>query len=318
MTALRPFEVLVIGAGQIGSRHLQALARSNLVSCAHVVEPYADSRTRAAQRWQEAGGTPERLQFVADETWPRCAAAICASPATGRLAIIERLAAIGVSHLLSEKVLFPNQADYTRSLEIVASAGINTAINHIYRYAPAFAVLRDLAPVPPLHIEIAAGDNGLGCNLIHFLDLFEYLTCSMLARLQVGIDRPYRSSSRGSHYLEFSGHASAATQRGDTFALTFTPASTRAPRIRVTGSGFEATFDESIPKVESTHRQLHDLPFAPPRVSDLSARILEEMHEGRCRLPSFAASHRANELMLQAFNREIHGRDEPTLVCPIT
>ena len=43
----------LIGAGQLGSRHLQGLAKSDLEISIEVLEPFEDSRNTAKQRFEE-------------------------------------------------------------------------------------------------------------------------------------------------------------------------------------------------------------------------------------------------------------------------
>ena len=46
-------KIALIGAGQLGSRHLQGLAKSDLEISIEVVEPFEVSRNTAKQRFEE-------------------------------------------------------------------------------------------------------------------------------------------------------------------------------------------------------------------------------------------------------------------------
>ena len=48
-------KIAIIGAGQLGSRHLQGLAQCNFDISIEVVEPYDLSRETAKKRYEEIG-----------------------------------------------------------------------------------------------------------------------------------------------------------------------------------------------------------------------------------------------------------------------
>jgi hypothetical protein len=56
--------VALIGAGQLGSRHLQALARLPAGSRVTMVEPSEASRSTAQSRWAEVAGQGIAVEFV--------------------------------------------------------------------------------------------------------------------------------------------------------------------------------------------------------------------------------------------------------------
>ena len=108
--------VAVIGVGQLGSRHLQGLARVESVGRLIGVEPSADSlavaRERLADVRTEAGDPIELVGSVADLP-DRLDYVVVATSADVRRTVIEELLdGREVEHLLLEKVLFQRLADF--------------------------------------------------------------------------------------------------------------------------------------------------------------------------------------------------------------
>ena len=58
--------------------------------------------------------------------------------------------------------------------------------------------------------------------------------------------------------------------------------------------------------------------FVAPRVSDTTTRVIEELEQGRCILPTLAETFTVNKLMLDNLNRQLCGSDDASIICPIT
>src|SRR5688500_5671616 len=110
--------VLLVGAGALGSRYLQGLAKLDGASI-RVVEPDPKAVEVARQRFAEVGGDPGALVSL-PAIEGRADLAIVATSSGPRRAIVERLLQDPPGALLLEKFLFQREEDYAAVGEALA------------------------------------------------------------------------------------------------------------------------------------------------------------------------------------------------------
>ena len=104
------FNVLIIGAGQIGSRHLQGLVSVSLNLNIIVVDPSKKSLNTAQIRWKEVGGDQSSHRIIWFEDLPHNIKSfdlvIVATSSKNRAIIVDKVArSASVQYWVIEKVL---------------------------------------------------------------------------------------------------------------------------------------------------------------------------------------------------------------------
>jgi predicted dehydrogenase len=172
-------ELAIVGAGQLGSRHLQALAALDQASRISVVEPDESSVSRARSRWAEVAtaASPEVAWLPRITELPTALdVAIVATAADRRRAAIEALFGQSrVRHLVLEKVLFQQLADYAPTASAIAAATATAWVNCPRRMWPFYQELRARLH-GEVRVTVSGSQWGLGSSAVHFLDLFAYLS----------------------------------------------------------------------------------------------------------------------------------------------
>ena len=157
--------ILIAGAGQLGSRYLQGLAKCRLPLMIYVQDIREASLVRAKQRWDEVHGPETRhvVSFHASfETLPRqCDIAIVATTADVRPRVIAEIADhSAVRFWILEKVLAQSESDLD---EIRAHIGIgsNAWVNTLRRMLPWHQQLKSQLDLkPPLILKVDGGKWG--------------------------------------------------------------------------------------------------------------------------------------------------------------
>ena len=224
-------QVLVAGAGQIGSRHLQGLAACLQPLQIEVYDIDTNSLTAAEKRWQEVikPGSRHRASFHSrvDELSTAFDVAIVATTAQVRPLVVKSVRAHAeVNNWILEKVLAQSEADLDAIMSCIGSdacAWVNTP----RRMLPWHAEIKALLPADgrTMGLELDGGLWGLACNSIHFLDLFAWwsgedlvsVDTSGLANLWVEAKRAGNWEVQGSITAGFSGgsYATLHTQPGE-------------------------------------------------------------------------------------------------------
>lgn len=204
-------EILVIGTGQLGSRHLQAIAKIPAANIT-VIDSSSSSLELAKSRYEEVNEnfnstiTYSRFLEACPEKIDICIIATSSKP---RKHIIEQvLNNCKIKYLILEKVLFQKPEDFN---EIELLLNINQVNAYINCPRRTFDFYKDLQKIisPPLNMEVSGINWGMACNSIHFIDLFCYFTKDV-KNLKFSTENLenhiYESKRKG--YLEVNGHLS--------------------------------------------------------------------------------------------------------------
>jgi predicted dehydrogenase len=176
------YHIAIIGCGQLGSRHVQAMALSDQPYIIHAVDPSKSSLETARQRFLQAGGLfpIENIFFHAniDELPEVVDCAIIATAADIRKSVLDQLlGSKTVRYLILEKFLFQSLPDYDAVASELGRKKIPAWVNCPQRLYPVYERLKaSINPSEKLFFSAIGSNWGLACNGIHYIDLFSFLS----------------------------------------------------------------------------------------------------------------------------------------------
>ena len=171
--------VVVMGVGDIGSRHLQSLAKSAQPLSIYAVDPSEDAANVAKQRFCEIEGYElhEYHQLRVAEALPsQVDLAIIATTAKHRAqAVKQLLSQSNVAYMILEKILFVDDSDYEHIGSLLRDKQVKCWVNHPRRCFPFYQALKQrINASSKVSMIIHGGGWGLGSNGLHFVDLLSY------------------------------------------------------------------------------------------------------------------------------------------------
>ena len=317
--------VLIVGCGQLGSRHLQSLAKLNELARIDLLEPVATSLQKACDLFTNSGGKKELLNLhqvpksLQNHSFDLI---IIATNSDIRPNLIKELLGLGVKsqYWILEKVLsqsFQLGGEIAKALE-----GSKVWVNCPRRYYQCYEdILPDVVPNTPIHMSIVGSNWGLACNAIHYLSVLNVLSRSLPTIFDTsGLDRRAPPAKRVG-FVEFFGTAKATFANGSTLTLTCTEGQevTRVLRAEQGNKKWmvnefqnlaESQFEGPV-QVKSIH---------VPTQSELTSIIVKEIFAtGDCLLPTLATSLAVHQPFLDglvAFYSQINDKNLTTV--PIT
>jgi hypothetical protein len=302
------YKIAVVGAGQLGSRHLQALVRLGMPCEIHVVDPSAASLEIASQRAGEVpAAAPHLLHFHqhVDALPPLLDHAVIATAADVRLAVMRALLQRRtVRHMLLEKVLFQRLPDYTLAAELLQQSGCRAWVNCPRRAFPIYATLRTFFADDPLqHVEVRGGNWGLGCNSIHFVDIIAYLTGGEPHSIATALLDDDLIDSKRAGFKEFTGtllgHCGSAS-----FSLTSQRGSEAPLLLFFRGANRSCLVDESAGRAFLCNPRdggWRTVEFKAPFLSELASAVtLRILEHGSSELTPYDQSASYHVPLLQA------------------
>lgn len=319
--------VAVVGAGQLGSRHLQGLVRLSVPCEIHVVDPSPDSLELARQRASEVSmAAPHSLHFHQKiEALPAMLDhAVIATAADVRLAVMRALLqGRTVQNLLLEKVLFQRLSDYTSAAELLRQSGSRAWVNCPRRAFPIYETVRTFFVNDPLqHVDVRGGNWGLGCNSIHFIDIIAFLAGEEIHSISTALLDDGLIDSKRAGFKEFTG--TLLGRCGDaSFGLTAQRGSHAPLLLTLRGGSKSCVVDESAGRAfmcDPLDGGWRTVEFKTPLLSELVAAVTQRiLKDGSSELTSFAQSAAYHLPLLQALGAHAaHHLGWQSDICPIT
>lgn len=320
--------IVIIGAGQLGSRHLQGLALSNHPLNIQVVDPSAESLKIAESRFKEVAGTfTGKVAFLStlEKLEKKIDVAIIATSSKVRKDVIFSLfESATVNYLILEKVLFIKESDYIDVALLFQKTDTKVWVNCARRLYKVYTDLKSELQ-GPLNMTVVGNEWGLGCNGIHFIDLFAYLTGETGLQLSTAslVDEIFESKRNG--YVEFYGTINGEV-KGNNLSLTSFSGTPSPMRINIDTPKARYSIQEGgkgkiwISRAEnnwSWEESNIEMPFQ----SQLTNLLVDELLEkGTCDLTTFEESSSLHLTFLKSLLSFIRvlKNDNSITECPIT
>ena len=315
--------ILIAGAGQLGSRYLQGLAKCRLPLMIYVQDISAEPLVRAKERWDEVHGAKTR-HFVSFHTsfellTRQCDIAIVATNADVRPQVIARIANQSkVRFWVLEKVLVQSEAGLD---EIMANIGIGSSawVNTMRRMLPWHQQLKlQLGLESPLVLKVDGGKWGLACNAVHFLDLLAWWTGETLQEVSTDhLSQRWFEGKRqgnwevlGTLVAKFSGGSQAWLSAGDGEPCYTITLSDHHRSCKINEEEGLASCSDGV-----------EIPGSRlPYQSELSADLVESILEsGVCGLPTLEESVAIHRVFIRSIFSHWKQAVDPAAICvPIT
>lgn len=325
---LMSISLAVIGAGQMGIRHLQGLAQLKRPARIFVIDPSRSSLKKAQAFFEtlrnRRGHRVEFLQRLEDAPF-HFDVTIVSTTARVRHSVIEQLLhQKRVRFLILEKFLFQKRDHFSSIGRLLEKENVPAWVNCPLRTMPFFKYLKEkIQGKGTLNFCVSGSNIGMATNSIHHLDVAAYLIDRYEWRLDGSmLDKEIQESKRNG-FIEFTGTLSGGSTAGDHVRLTSYRTGQTPLRIQICTPKLRCLIDLNAKKAwlseEGTQWVWTETEFSIPLQSERTHLVTEQiLVEGFSDLPTYADSCRVHLPLLQAFLshlRTVQGGDE---TCPIT
>ena len=298
------YSLLIVGAGQLGSRYIQGLVASKLNLEIMVVDPSSESLDTAKLRWIEVGGDESQHQVRWLVSLPvdlqRVDVALIVTSSKGRAGLIDKIAKeIEVRYWVLEKVLTQSSEELgliQSALADFEGAWVNTPRRIMSWHQSLKEVFTDQGP---LEVSYSAGLWGLACNSIHFIDLVAWWSGESLVSVDSsGLDHHWHESKRAG-YFEITGELVAHFSGGTSLRLSSKEDAQAQPIQVALSDGVVWEINETAGTAHSSSGEQLDgrIEFQ----SQMSGRLVDNiLQQGKCDLPSLDESSSMHTIFLDA------------------
>ncbi len=318
------YNIAVIGVGNLGLRHFQALLNCKEKIEIFLVDKSEDSLNRAKSIVSDTCNIQINYKKTIKELPSNLDVVIMATSSNVRAKLIKDLLTTGktMKYLILEKVLFQKESEYYEIENLLKEKNINAWVNCSRRTYEGYKILKNkLSDDTIKSIVVSGGDWGLGCNSIHMIDLIAYLT-SEVKNIEVNsclLDEEIIGSKRDG-FIEFTG--TLVGQIDDTtFTITSNKDTNEQIMINIFTNDCTIVVNERLGYVNIiTGSRFEKIDLNMKFQSQLSNLYVDKLiSTGECDLTSFEESCRLHIPTLNAFLNHIQkqGKGEDG-VCSIT
>lgn len=332
---MRNVALAIIGTGQIGSRHLQSIARLDRNADVYLVDPFRESLNTAFDRYNQVsdesrdkfpknivllekiGDLPRNLDLV-----------VIATTAQNRLQIIGSLMDhCTVKNLILEKIVFQRPEDFDTAESLFKKSGVKVWVNCPRRLWPGYIRIRELISRTRLtetSMIVTGAKWGLCCNSIHYLDLFGYMTGIFDPELQDDLLDLHLVPAKRPGTIEMSGAVCGFTKSGGAILIREYPDADMPVHVVFENPDIRCTIDEQAGTIKISRSsdawKPEEMPLEMVLQSQLTHRCIAEILDtGKTKLPTFAESAVSHKLLLSLFMHHLSIiKNEEVSLCPIT
>ncbi|EFL50829.1 oxidoreductase domain-containing protein [Solidesulfovibrio fructosivorans JJ]] len=320
------FRVKIVGAGQLGSRHLQALKAVKYPLDIQVIDPSEASLQVAKERYDAVeSGVGHAISFATRLRDSDCTdVAIIATSSDVRRQAIDHLFDLSKPRfLILEKLLFNTRQDYAYAESRFAEAGTMVWVNCPMRVMPCYEHIRQELTSDRMSYRVTGSQFGLVTNAIHYLDHVVHLSGCGDFELSLGeIDSTPIKSKRPS-FLELNGRLRANFANGTTCEMTCYPTGTAPILVEIFTENQRYVVRESEGKLwhaeASTNWVWNERVATIPYQSQLTTEIVESLlASGGCGLTPYASSVRTHLSLLDPLRELIRAQSCEVSEYPFT
>jgi len=219
--------IAIIGAGHIGSRHLQALANLEEPARIQLVDPspgsleIAEKRFRDVYKGERDAITLQHFDSIQDLGMSQDLVIVATDSRNRCDVIIELVQSKNICSMILEKFLFQAEKEYYEVQDLLKKKNIPAWVNCMLRATDFYRNLKSALTIDsPIRMTVEGKSWGLACNSIHFLDLFSFFTdCNDFEFSSVNLDEKIYNSRR-SGFKEFSGKLVGENSQGNVLTLS--------------------------------------------------------------------------------------------------
>lgn len=324
--------VLIVGCGQLGSRHLQAVSSIPNVREVEIVDPNPESLELGRQRLNEVLVTEPSITFrwltSLSEATPGGDISIVATQATGRCQLVQDIVdRLGYSVFIIEKLVGQSTDEVSELINFGHNRGLRIWVNCPSRgYSIHKRIKGFLEPGQPVYLNVIGGNFGLANNGIHHADLFAFFDGSdRIDPLTASIDPVLHPSKRSNNLYDLSGALHATTLANSRFNLTYSGEHANWEHLHIETNNYRWLVDhlkqEIFESSSETEWRWERLEFNESiLVSDLTKRfVIDILSSGSCDLPTLEESWISHKYILEELRPTFRALLNDNLnLCPVT
>jgi hypothetical protein len=218
------YNILLFGAGNIGSRHIQGFIKTNLKLNIHIVDPNPRAINITKERILEIKKIKNKKFFFYKNInfkKKNFNLLVMSTSSKNRLTHLKKICFVKkIDNLLIEKIAFQNFQEYLKAIKLLEQKKIKNWVNCARNAQPIYKYLRNKIKLNEKLIIYVRGNSwNLASNAIHFIDLFYFLLQKKSKFKEISTNQIKIIPSKRFGYLEVTGKVKLINSNFDQIIL---------------------------------------------------------------------------------------------------
>lgn len=320
------YNIVIIGAGQLGGRHLEGLLKSRFSLRVYIIDNSRKSLNRLIKTFKKTYyNETKSLTFHLDmnELPELVDVAIISTTADVRKQIIEQLISkLKIKNLVLEKILFQKKDDLPSIQGLLTKNNIDCWVNCPRRTFKIYKKLKSELGGQKIQMNFQGRDWGLACNAVHFIDLLVFFTGEDdLIFNNTGLHNRLYKSKRN-RFKELKGSLTIQTKTGSRLVLIddYKSSYKKELTISVQNKIYQIYESENYMDVVKSNILQKKEKFKIPFQSQMTGDIVDEIIlNKKSELVSYSKCVKYNYLMLESLLGHFSKINKDFKeICPIT
>lgn len=289
--------VSVIGIGNLGLRHLESLINSKMNLEIYALDPSVTAIQNAVNFTDKINYDDKviSVKFISSikELPKDIDLAIVATNSNVRLKVVNNLLLNSkIKYLVLEKVLFQKLKDYEDCNTLLENNNVITYVNCPMRSYKIYNKIKSLIDKSSkIEMFVSGGDWALGCNSIHYIDVFSFLNNSSINTCDLYLDKEIISSKRDG-FIEFTGKLKITHDESSLLLTSIKDKSTeKIIKIYSKDNLFILNENSGIFEHYIGNKKISNDSFNIPYQSEITKVFASDLfNTGKCQLPTYKES----------------------------
>ncbi|MBN8444753.1 MAG: Gfo/Idh/MocA family oxidoreductase [Gammaproteobacteria bacterium] len=293
--------ILIAGAGALGSRHLQACLKLNTSCNIFVVDPSPNSISVAKERACQVENSKihnlffyNELKSIRENSFDYV---IVATNAAHRYEISKQIIEeFSPKVIFLEKVLFQTIYEYEKFSSLIEGKSIEIYVNCPFRTYPIFRYIKNNYLIRDSRVDVSYSGGewiGLCCNSIHYIDVTKYFCDYEVSCIQTDyLDNTVIQSKRMG-YIELTGNLICQFSDGSKLSILSKKDSDESSELIITQENYKFIIDEytGLLSVFNNDILVENKEFGVVYQSNLTNLLIEDFEKrGTCNLIKYEES----------------------------
>lgn len=312
--------IVVIGLGALGRRHLQSLMDLKNDYAIYGVEVNKDALSSLRDEFTNVYITdnisdlPKKIIFCV----------IATSSNVRRMVFEELMNHSEVRYLLLEKVLFQRIEDYYFVEERLNETGCKAWVNCVRREWGSYDKIKEeLKDENAFTYMVTGGEWGLCCNGIHMIDLLQYLSDSDEYTTEQSVFQPGIYDSKRKGFNEIYGTIAGTCGKCSFYQISCMKGNDNPSLVIINSDNRNIIIDEGSKVAYFSRRENNweweQEEFSFEYQSQITGRLVSKIIEtGNCNLPEYSFSMKTHIKYIDMWLNEFHMQGMEGDLCPIT
>lgn len=321
------YRILLVGCGNVGSRHLQALAKIPFSLKIDIIEPNPSSKKLGLSRLDEISYN-KKTKII---SWYNHYTSeiinsdlvIISTLAKNRVNLLIKLIKNGHKRILCEKYVCQSKNQYEKIIKISKTNKVKIWVNTNPRSFNSYVKLKKiLSQNKPINLTVYSNSQlGLGTNIIHYLDLFCWMNDDYNVTLNGSFLNKLLPNKRGNDFVEFSGTVIGHLKNNAVFVISFEDCYPKTALVKFSNIINEFCIDETnqkMIKIKNYTSKIENFSFE--HASNLTKLFaIDILQNDCCTLPTITESYIPHLEIFRIFNHYINNNSKRNVkLCPIT